>query len=92
MDFSWWDSRTWQKFQDCQHNSPLKRAIAPTKAKTWCNFSAFPSDSNLTWNLMSDNALEPLVKCNFPSSNYQCHNLFLDILVVPSFFLWFSLD
>ena len=54
--------------------------------------SAFPSGSNLTWNLMRiEKALEPLFKSNFPSSNYQCH-LCLDMLVVPSFFLLFSFD
>ena len=62
--------------------------IVLTKAKTWCKLSDFPSDSNLTWNLMRcDKALEPLVKLIFHFSNYQC--LFLDMLVVPSSLLLF---
>ena len=79
MDTGWWDSRTWQKDQDCQHNNPRKRVIAPTKAKTWCKISVFPSDCNITWNLMRTvKALEVPIKSKskFPSSNYQCHKFF----------------
>ena len=50
----------------------------------------FPSDRNLTWNLMrSVKALEPPEKSKFPSSNYQCQIfwtcLWFLVFVVVSF-------